>query len=440
MTTRKYVAFIITIVLLLVSYSPALADVAPPYPPPGSGINPSQETKVQMVAENVLMVVKETSQDVYTIEVTADFAMKNLGEADEQMQVRFPLENVSGLGDGWGQHPEVRNFKASVNKSRVSTKTIQEPYQTDGIPLNWSAFDVNFPTGQDVYIQVSYITDVEDYAAPTIKYILGTGAGWYQSIGTATITLRFPYAVSMANVLWFREPDKIPESVVIIGKEIRWHWQNYEPAPDEIISVSVVHPKDWQSILDLEAKTGINPNDIDSVLELSKKYQVAGSNKGFISTPRLGDLAEIAIEQALALHPNEIRLHSELAEIYYQRYWWSKYLPVNPYTQKLKDEIGVILELDPTNQRAPELNTLLEQDLAKAQSPTPLVMPTKTVIAIMPTLKPSETPFPIATITVTPEVVMENDNIGRQVFAGISILIIGFVVGIIFTKNREKSL
>lgn len=437
MTTRKYVAFIITIVLLLVSYSPALADVAPPYPPPGSGINPSQETKVQMVAENVLMVVKETSQDVYTIEVTADFAMKNLGEADEQMQVRFPLENVSGLGDGWGQHPEVRNFKASVNKSQVSTKTIQEPYQTDGIPLNWSAFDVNFPTGQDVYIQVSYITDVEDYAAPAIQYILGTGAGWYQSIGTATITLRFPYAVSMANVLWFHEPDKIPENIVIIGKEIRWHWQNYEPASDEIISVSVVHPKDWQSILDLEAKTGINPNDIDSVIELSKKYQVAGSNKGFISTPRLGDLAEIAIEQALALHPNEIRLHSELAEIYYQRYWWSKYLPVNPYTQKLKDEIGVILELDPTNQRALELNTLLEQDLAKAQSPTPSVTPTKTVIAIMPTLKPSETSFPIATITVTPEVVIENDNIGRQVFAGIFILIIGFVAGTIFTKKRE---
>jgi hypothetical protein len=439
MTTRKIVAIIITTILLMVSYTPVRADIAPPEPPPGSGINPSQETKVQMVAENVLMVVRETSPDVYIIEVTADFAMKNLGETDEQMQVRFPLENVSGLGDGWGQHPEVRNFKASVNKSQVSTKTIQEPYQTNGIPLNWAAFDVNFPTGQDVYIQVSYITDVEDYAAPAIQYILGTGAGWYQSIGTATITLRFPYAVSMANVLWFHEPDKIPENIVLIGKEIRWHWKNYEPASDEIVSVSVVHPKDWQNILDLEAKTGINPNDIDSVIELSRKYQVAGSNKGFISTPRLGDLAEIAIEQALALHPNEIRLHLELAEIYYQRYWWSKYLPENPYTQKLKDEIGVIFELDPTNQRALELKTLLEQDLAKAQNPTPSATPTKTVVVKTPTQKPSETPPFIMAATVTPEAVTESNNSSGQVLAGIFVLIVGFIAGTIFTKKRERS-
>lgn len=244
----------------------------------------------------------------------------------------------------------------------------------------------------------------------------------------------------MANVLWFHEPDKIPENVVMIGREIRWHWKNYEPASNEIIGVSVVHPKDWQNILDLEAKTGFNPTDIDSVIELSRKYQVAGSNKGFISTPRLGDLAEIAIEQAFALHPNEIGLHLELAEIYYQRYWWWQYLPENPYTQKLKYEIGVILELDPTNQRALELKTLLEQDLEKAQSPTPSTAPTKTIITKTPTLKPRETPSPVATYIDSPEIAIEGDEISIQVFVGIFVLIIGFVAGAIFTKKRAKPL
>jgi hypothetical protein len=389
-----------------------------------------------MVAENVLMVVKETSTDVYVIEVTADFAMRNLGETEEQMQVRFPLENISGLGDGWGEHPQVRNFKASVNQAPVATKTTQEPYQSNGIPLNWAAFDAKFPVGQDVYIRVSYVTDVENYAAPSIQYILGTGAGWHESIGSATITLRFPYAVSMANVLWFLESDKIPENVVLIGKEIRWHWKNYEPATDEIIMVSVVHPVDWQNILDLEARTGTNPNDIDSVIDLSKKYQVAGSNKQFISTPRLGDLAEIAIEQALALHPNETRLHSELAEIYYQRYWWAKYLPDNPYTQKLQDEIGIILDLEPTNQRALELKNLLEQDLEKLQIPTLSPSPTKTSAIYTLTPKPSQTPQPI--VTVQPEVVTEKNDFSLQIFIGLLVLIVGFVAGTIFTNVRQK--
>jgi len=437
---KNNVAFIIAVILSLVSITPAFADIAPPEPPPGSGINPSQETKVQMVAENVLMVVRETSPDVYVVEVTADFAMRNLGETDEQMQVRFPLENISGLGDGAGQHPEVGNFKASVNKSQVSTKTIQGSYQPNGIPLNWAVFDVAFPKDQDVYVHVSYVTSVENYPAPTIQYILGTGAGWNKSIGSATITLRFPYAVSMANILWFQEPDNMPENVVLIGKEIRWHWGNYEPDLDQIIRVTVVHPMDWQNILDLEAKTGNNPDDIDSVIELSRKYQRAGSNKDYISTSRLADLAEIAIEQALALHPNDIRLHLELAEIYNQRYWFSKFEPVNPYTQKLQNETGIILALEPTNQRALELKTVLGQDLAKSQVATPSTTPTGIVVTKTPTLKPSEMPFPTSTVTATPKVAKNDNTFGMQILAGALVLIMGFLAGTIFTKQRQKRL
>jgi hypothetical protein len=297
-------------------------------------------------------------------------------------------------------------------------------------------FDIEFPTGQDVYVQVSYVTDVQNSESPIIQYILGTGSGWYESIGTATITVRFPYAVSMANVLWFHEPDKIPENIALIGKEIRWHWRNYEPATDEIISVTVVHPRDWQSILDLEAKTGVNPDDINSVIELSRKYQRAGSNKEYISTPILADLAEIAIEQALALHPNDIRLHLELAEIYNQRRWFGE----NSYTEKLQNEIGIILKLEPTNQRALELKTLLEQDLANSQIPTLSATSTKTVISKTPTQKPSQTLLTTATVKVMSEVAPEGNNFGMQVLAWVFVLIVGFVMGTIFTKKRQKPL
>ncbi len=443
---RKIVTLIITFILSMALYTPVFADIAPPEPPPGSGINPSQETRVQMVAENVLMVVMKTTTDKYIIEVTADFAMKNLGNTDEQLQVRFPLENITGRGDGRGNHPEIRNFKASVNNSKVPTKTIQEPYQNNDIPLNWAVFDVNFPAGQYVSIRISYITDVQDDESAFIQYILGTGAGWYQSIGTATITLRFPYAVSMANVIWLHEPEELHGNVVLIGKEIRWQWKNYEPAADEIIGVSVVHPKDWQNILNLEYKTGIDPNDIDLAIELSRAYQNAGLERGYFASDRLRNLAVTAIDQALALHPNEIRLHLELAELYYKGYWLSSYETENPYTQKLMDELVVLLEIDPTNQRALELKTILEKDLANVQSITPSATQTKKVIVKTPTTRPSETPTQKSSETPPPTVIptgmpkLDTErSSGIQVFAGIFVLIVGFIAGAIFTMKREKS-
>lgn len=434
---KNNVAFIITTILFLVFTQPALADMAPPEPAPGSDINPGHETKVRMVAENVLMVVKEASPDVYILDVNADFAMRNLGDTDEQMQARFPLENISGLGDGWTDLPtEVRNFKVSVNKSPVSTKVVEQPYQSSDIPINWAVFDVKFPANQDVFVHVSYETSVQNYDSPSfIEYIIGTGEGWYESIGSATITLRFPYAVSLANTLWFdSQPGEIPENVSLIGKEIRWHWENYEPAKDKIVRVAVINPVQWQAILDLEYKVGNNPYDTDSALELSRKYQRVGSNKEYIASSTLADLAEITIQQALALHPDDVHLHLELAEIYNQRRW----LEDDPYSQKLQDKLGIILELEPTNQRALELKSILDQDIAKSQTPVPSATVTPSVIVETPTEAAASAQIPTAITVVPPNVVVEENNVGLQVFTGALLLVFGFVAGTIFTKKRQS--
>lgn len=364
--------------------------------------------------------------------------MRNLGDTAEHMQARFPLENISGLGDGWTDLPtEVRNFSVSVNKSQVPTKVVEQPYQSNDIPINWAVFDVNFPTNQDVFVHVSYETNVQNYDSPSfIEYIIGTGEGWYQSIGSATITLRFPYAVSLANTLSYdsQSGKAIPENVVLIGKEIRWHWENYEPAKDQIVSVAVINPVQWQNILDLEYKTGNNPTNIDLVLELSQKYRRAGSNKDFIASLTLADLAEITIQQALALHPSDVRLHLELAEIYNERRW----LEEDPYTKKLQDELDILLRLEPTNQRVLELKSILEQDLADSQLPTPSATLTKTIISETLTEAVPATRIPTAIAIPQPEVLVEENSIGLQVFTGAILLVLGFGAGTIFAKKWQK--
>ncbi len=75
--------------LALLSARRAFADAGPPLQPPGSNIAAGGQTQVQMLAEKVVLEV--TPPD--GVRVGADFTMRNLGTAAEQMQVRFPLEN-----------------------------------------------------------------------------------------------------------------------------------------------------------------------------------------------------------------------------------------------------------------------------------------------------------------------------------------------------------
>jgi len=457
---KKTAAFILTMLLLMILSTPTHADVAPPNPPPGSNINPSQDTKVQMVAENVLMVVKEVSTDVYVIEVTADFAMKNLGETDEQMRVRFPLENAMGWGGD--NYPVARYFKASVNQTSVPTEFVTETYLDDSFsPADWAVFDVNFPVGQVVNIRVSYTTDLQDGfgvgdpdSFTEIQYFLGTGAGWYQSIGTVAITLRLPYTVCPATIdaYW---PDHDNAHISEIGHEIRWHWQNYEPNPREIIGVTIIHPNYWREILDMEARIGIDPGNVDLAIELSNKYKRASFTKLGNPPGQLSHLAEITIQQALVLHPDDIRLHLELLEMYYDWYLWDYYYMSDDTSlenskQLLNYEMGVVLALDPTNQRIHEIQAEIanakEEDrwsvLYPTPSATPLVCPsatpTRTIVAKTPTPKPSETPVPMITPTGTPEVSQKSNPIGGQVLAGVVMLVLGFIAGVVFMKNRAR--
>lgn len=445
---KKSFSAILALIWLSIYVAPAAADVAPPRKPPGNSILPGQETQVQMAAENVLMVVRPASEGPYIVSVTADFAMRNRGEQDERMRVRFPLENTVHPGDGWGGRPEIRDFVARVNGVRVPAEESEEPYDESMFKtLKWSTFEASFPAGKDTLISVSYVTDLQqEDMYPPVEYILGTGAGWFDTIGTATLTVRLPYAVGKANILY---PD--PDTATLVGKEIRWHWRDYEPKTDEVIRVSIVNPAAWQRILDLEAHTGENPNDIDAVIELSKAYQEAGSEKhGCMVNPEAAELSEIAVEQALALHPGEIRLHLQLIEVYTWRLGCRnlEYSSFDPVADKLLDELRLVLELDPGNVQIQEALDSWQSRITEARIPTHTPRPTSTrlptrTLTLQPSWRPQRTVTPSPTIKLpaiiltTPpqstEIVTLPPANASQSDSGVSWAFAGGLAGIILT-------
>ncbi|MCE1255014.1 MAG: hypothetical protein LWX83_15890 [Anaerolineae bacterium] len=350
----QFLGFILTGLLFLLPVKPVRADIAPPAGAPGSSIIPGQNTRVRMLAENVLMVLKPGPSGTYVAEVSADFAMKNMGENDEKMMVRFPLEDVSGIGDGFLGHPTVKNFKVQVNRQSVAVNNTREPYQDNSPAIAWANFEAAFPRGKEVFIKVTYTTDLQSDNHPTLKYIIGTGSGWHQSIGSATLTVRLPYAAGPANTGWYQPADPI-----LIGKEVRWHWYDYEPNQNEVVELSLVNPIFWNRILELEAQTGNEPDNINAAVKLSQLYINAASEKhGCMDNNAAGSLAEIAIQQALALHPSDVNLHLQLAEVYQ---WQldcqdATSLSNRDRLEALKAEIQTVLQLAPNNQRAIEIN------------------------------------------------------------------------------------
>src|SRR6266540_3695399 len=266
---------ILSVLISLFPFKDVHADVAPPQTPPGSNLNPVDETtQVRMMAETVILNIRQDPQDDTSAiaETTATFTMRNLGTAEEKMQARFPLSFFGGDSDGFGNFPEIDQIAVSVNGNSVATNLFMQPAMSSRGPayveraeVPWASFDVTFPPGQDVAIEVAYtVRGFGYYPYEKFQYILETGAGWNDTIGSADIVVQLPYGASRFNV-WL--PDKstgfsqTSPGSILAGNEVRWHFENLEPTRESNIEVTIVTPALWEDVLKETETVSKNPND-----------------------------------------------------------------------------------------------------------------------------------------------------------------------------------
>ncbi len=256
------------------------ADIAPPESPPGSNISPGSETtQVRMQAETVILDVLSQSQSKWISQarVTASFQMRNLGSNAENLQVRFPLSDLNGYGDGFGNYPEIRDLRVKVAGKTIPTQRITTPspnvYADHQIP--WAVFPVSFPAQQDVQVEVTYTADGfgEDNFV-VFNYVLETGAGWYGTIGTADLFVRLPYEANPMNVIFeqigFGSTTPGPE---FRGSELHWQYKDLEPQASENLQVALVTPAAWNKVLLELGRIQKDSNDGEAWGRLGKAYK-----------------------------------------------------------------------------------------------------------------------------------------------------------------------
>lgn len=317
----RWLVLILVLVLLGVP-SVVRADMAPPSHPPGSNPGPGTEgTQVRMLAESVLIDVLSGARGngLGQAKVIANFTMRNLGTETEEMWARFPISS----NNGYGSYPEIQDLRVKVDGKNVSTRRIMEEdpvWGSDLVP--WSEFNVTFPPGQDVEVEVSYTLDgTGDYPFENYYYIFHTGEGWNDTIGSADLTVRLPYDVNSQNVIFNQEAGYPYTTLggVIDGRDIRWHFEDFEPEQGDDFKLSLIAPSAWKKILDDQSHVQKNPNDGEAWGRLGKLYkEIQYYTRGYRDDPGAKDLYQLskdAYEKAVTLKPDDALWHAGYADL-----------------------------------------------------------------------------------------------------------------------------
>ena len=419
MTTRKIVAFIITVVLLLGSNSSVLADVAPPEPPSGTDPVPGNETtNVRMVAETVVIDIDADSPlDNGYGKVTATFTMRNLGDSDEQMDVRFPLDQTIEWGNLCSapsfQYQTIDDLHVRVNGNVARTQTTyqtvpvligEEPWPTATIPC-WANFAVSFPVGKDVIIEVSYTAQPLDFAGYHYSYVLITGKGWKDTIGKADIIYKVPYELNDLNFI-----SCFPQNCEVTTNSIQWHFENFEPTSN--INLSLSSPPLWQSILVETQNTIRIPQDGEAWGRLAKAYKETIQEKRGYRFDAAGQemyrLSKEAYQKAVTLLPNDADWHYGFADLLCWNAGYNNYL-VNSETEawiECVEQVQQVLRLNPNHEltwdlilRYGEFEGMIDFSGSQADY---LILTPKPTTALIPTKKPSESRITATATTMLP--------------------------------------
>ncbi|MCS6848964.1 MAG: hypothetical protein RMN52_14765 [Anaerolineae bacterium] len=430
----RRIAAITALASLFLLPAPARADIAPPEQAPGSNIQPAGATQVQMAAERVVIEVlrvkgaRDTGLPVAN--VVASFTMRNTGNAAETMTVRFPLSDPSGQGDGFGGHPEIEQVIVTVNGKRTPTRVVTTPNPRSGSepPIRWAAFDVTFPPGEDVAIDVRYILQSTGYMPyGRFKYILETGAGWAGPIGLATFVVKLPYPANGENVVLGRSTPGGQFS----GDEVRWTFKDLEPTEQDNFYVTVLAPSVWERILEARRRTEATPKSAAAWRELAQAYLSAVYGR---YSPEIGanfvPLIEEAYRRAQENDPTSAQLHAEWAQALLSLYPPILELdpiivekifaalkaaferdPSNPLAQKVLSEMRDWLtqraasagaEAETAKKQLEKLEQIVRQTGAAQFAATPTAGPTAGLAEATATSTPVATPLTTITATVAP--------------------------------------
>jgi hypothetical protein len=342
------------------------ADAAPPPVAVGSDLFPnSNQTKVRMEAETVLITIPEDSESTsgHAI-VNATFYMRNMGDEIEQMNVRFPL-NLSEYDLEYEVDTNNDYCPESSLTSYIEEFSVKTTYEEndENTPVStsekaststnhcWATFDVTFPPGEQVIIEIQYkmFGNPLNETIVNYSYILQTGIGWYDTIGSADIIIELPYYLDETSI---RSCN--PEDCTIQLTTVSWHYEDFEP--DENISVDMITPSIWGRVVRETANVQINNSDGHAWGRLGDAYKdLITDQHGFLvesEFPEFFESSMKAYQNAIYVRPYDVNWHVSYTDLvcpYAVKLYYAEQEDAKKYAQICGIEIDTILTQNPNN-------------------------------------------------------------------------------------------
>lgn len=242
-------------------------------------------TEVAMRAEVVELVLHEDFA-----EVRAVFDMEHTGDESETLEVGFPTEARpltksvrKGLdyGGSFGGGGVIYAFSASVDGVEIQAerKEVDEDDPRE-IHRKWVCWPMTFKPGQRCRVEVRYEVETRDdfYLEPRsalrsreLIYVLKTGRGWHDTIGSARILLRAAEGFGLDRV----GPC---EPAPTTKREAEWEWLIEDFEPDQDIRVQYRVFRDAKhAVKRLTADLEERPDDAVGFLDLAENHAAIGS-------------------------------------------------------------------------------------------------------------------------------------------------------------------
>lgn len=261
--------------LLILTVAAAwLADVAPdPVSRTGEALAPHRKTQIEMTAEVVTITLGSEEARVKAV-----FSLKNTGKEGEKLEVGFPTAVMPGEYSvsrekvdvkRWGD-AVIRDFKASVDGKEVKAEAKHANQTKEYYVRGWLCWTMEFDAGQARTVEVSYrfATRDDNYTTSSplrnrqATYILKTGAGWKNAIGSAKVILEFGEITDRHLI------KAAPEPTSKEAGSWTWQWKDWEPDTDILLQYRVyADAKEAAAKLaDVVAKNG---DDGDALLDLA---------------------------------------------------------------------------------------------------------------------------------------------------------------------------
>jgi hypothetical protein len=412
-TLRKTIQWVMIVVLIawaggFFAPTPARADIAPPAAPYLGGVEPFeyQDTEVQMLYERVEMDLSDESGQLH---VLANFGMLNTGSDDENMQVVFPLSSLGGCNPRASYRIEIPSFVVKVNGNSVNASKIITEYPDPqcanfGEEFEWMAFDVSFPIDMVVPIQVEYVMSGSgNWPYATFLYVLKTGAAWKGNILQADFVFRSPYTLDLESL-----QDASPAGYKVLGNEVHWHLENFEPKYD--IEIAIFAPGFWRSVVAEREKLSADPANAEAWMNLARLYrEVAIFHVHKLVDREYADKAAEAYREAIRSQPSSPDYHAELADLLWlvckDQEWdtsvGSTLSRNSACLQPVLAEISATLALNTRHELARAILAEIQEALPELTFTPPPPFPRTSTPTITETPTPSDTPTSSFTPTIT---------------------------------------